>query len=234
MTDQISVLVVDDHVLLAETLVAALQARSLRAELADLASREGLVERVRLDPPDLVMLDLALGGAIGDGATLVRPFVAAGARVLLVSATSDPHRVAAALEQGAVGHVPKSAPFLHLLELALAAAAGNPVMTPEVRRQMLHELHVARARDAETRRPFDRLTEREQQVLRAIGNGHQVSRIAADWCVSESTVRTQVRAVLCKLGVRSQIEAVGLAMRVGWLTPQDDLLRAPSMIPSQR
>ena len=230
-------LVVDDHTLLAETLAAALGASGVRAELADLSSRDGLVERVTMDPPNLVLLDLELGGELGDGAALVRPFTHAGARVLLVSATQDSNRVAAALEQGAVGHVPKSAPFLQLVETAKAAAAGRQVMAPDVRQRMLHELRVARSRDAENRKPFDTLTDREQQVLHAIGNGHCVSRIAADWFVSEATVRSQVRAVLCKLGVRSQLEAVALALRVGWLTPSDNRSGprgAHALIPQQR
>jgi len=71
--------------------------------------------------------------------------------------------------------------------------------------------------ESEAREPFERLTAREQQVLRELGNGKVVTTIAEEWFVSEATVRSQVRGVLTKLAVSSQLEAVALALRVGWL-----------------
>lgn len=211
------VLVVDDHRLLAETLAAALRASGIDVELADLRDRTVLIDSVRDDPPDLVLLDLELGGVLGDGASLVRPFVQAGSRVLLVSATTAQDRVGFAIEQGALGHVAKSAPFLELLKTAIDAAHGRPVMLTEQRQKLLRELQLRRERTAAAREPFDRLTEREQQVLRALADGRHVAQIAKEWFVSESTVRTQVRGILGKLGAGSQLEAVALALKSGWL-----------------
>jgi DNA-binding NarL/FixJ family response regulator len=215
------VLVVDDHRLLAETLAAALRASGLEVELADLSDRTALISSVRDDPPDLVLLDLELGGHIGDGATLVRPFVQAGTQVLLVSAATGKDRVGHGIEQGALGHVAKSAPFLDLLETVIGAAHGRPVLQPEQRQRILHELRLERERTAAAREPFERLTTREQQVLRALADGRNVCQIAAEWFVSESTVRSQVRGILTKLGAGSQLEAVALALRSGWLADPD-------------
>ena len=75
---------------------------------------------------------------------------------------------------------------------------------------------------AAAQRPgLERLTGRERQVLEALGEGRTVTDIAASWVVSESTVRSQVRGILTKLGVTSQLEAVALALRVGWLRAPD-------------
>ena len=211
------VLLVDDHALLSESLAVALRAEGLTADVADLSSREELVAAVTADPPDLVLLDLELGGEIGDGSTLVRPFVRAGARVLVVSASRRRAQIGTAVEQGAVGYVPKSTPFGDLLQTVLAAARGLTVMTPEQRQSLLKDLYAARERQAAALEPFERLTAREQQVLRELGNGKPVATIAAEWFVSEATVRTQVRGVLMKLGVTSQLEAVAQALRAGWL-----------------
>ena len=219
MPATLRVLVVDDHALIAESVAAALRASGLEVDLADLSSRDRLVDTVRTQPPDLVLLDLELGGAIGDGTTLVRPFVQAGSRVLVVSAVSEPLRIAAALEQGAVGHVPKSASFIDLLRTALEAARGGEVTSATERQHLLHLLRTTREREAAVHAPFERLTAREQQVLRAIADGRNVAQIAKEWYLSESTVRSQVRGILTKLGVGSQIEAVGLALKVGWLKP---------------
>lgn len=211
------VLLVDDHALLADAVATALRAEGVEARLADLSSRDALIAAVEADPPDLVLLDLELGGAIGDGATLVRPFVRAGTRVLVVSASRRRAQVGLAIEQGAVGHLTKAEPLVEVIEIVVAAARGGEVMTPARRQELLQALWAARERESAAREPFERLTSREQQVLRELGNGKVVSTIAEEWFVSEATVRSQVRGVLTKLGVGSQLEAVALAMRVGWI-----------------
>jgi DNA-binding NarL/FixJ family response regulator len=210
------VLLVDDHQLLAQSLAVALRLEGVSCVVADLGDRDALLAGVQADPPDLVLLDLELGGAIGDGSTLVDPFVTAGSRVLVVSASDDRTLVGRALEHGAVGIVRKSVDFDVLLSTALAAARGEQVMDPAERQRVLAELRADRSRRAAATEPFDRLTDREAQVLRALGQGSSVSAIAARWFVSEATVRSQVRGVLTKLGVSSQLEAVALAHRSGW------------------
>ncbi len=226
-TEGTRALLVEDHALLADVLCTALRAEGVETERADLTSRDALLEAVRADPPDLVLLDLELGGDIGDGATLVRPFVHSGARVLVVSASRRRRQIAVAIEQGAIGHVSKALPFQVLLNTVLAAARGEPVMHPQQREALLRQLAAIREDEATARLPFQRLTPREQQVLRELGNGKVVGTIAEEWFVSEATVRTQVRGVLTKLGVGSQLEAVALALRVGWLNDARRGSRAP-------
>lgn len=217
MTRPRRVLVMDDHVLLGESLALALRASGLEVELPSLGSRPALQQLVADHPPDLVLLDLELGGDIGDGTTLVRPFVQSGARVLILSATRDRMKIASAIEQGAMGYVSKSAPFHELLEVTCRAADGGEVLSDVERQELLHGLRVFREREVAAHEPFEHLTEREAQVLRALADGHNVGGLAREWFVSESTVRTQVRGILSKLGVRSQLEAVALALRTGWL-----------------
>ena len=64
--------------------------------------------------------------------------------------------------------------------------------------------------------PFQRLSPRERTVLAALVEGESVTDIAARAVVSVATVRTQVRAILEKVGVCSQLEAVALAHKHGW------------------
>jgi DNA-binding NarL/FixJ family response regulator len=211
------VLIVDDQRLLVDSLSLALRLEGLEPVVSSAADASGLLESVRADPPALVLLDLDLGGALGDGTDLVAPFVAAGARVLVLTGTTDELWMAAALEQGACAAIDKGIPFDDLLSVVLSAARGETVMDPEERQRLLHRLQshrLARERDLA---PFESLTPREQQVLRALSLGHTVTHIAQTWVVSESTVRSQVHAVLRKLDVRSQLEAVAAATRVGWL-----------------
>jgi two-component system nitrate/nitrite response regulator NarL len=213
---RLRVLLVDDQRLLADSLCLALRRHGLEPEVAPVADRDVLVELVRADPPALVLLDLDLGGALGDGAHLVAPCVAAGARVLVLTGTTDQMWIAGALEQGACAAVDKTVPFDDLLQVVLSAARGETVLCPAERERVLHQLRSHRVLRQRALAPFQSLTPREQQVLRALSSGLTVPHIAQSWVVSEATVRSQVHAVLRKLDVRSQLEAVTAAMRVGW------------------
>ncbi|WP_162529748.1 response regulator [Nocardioides caldifontis] len=208
--------VVDDHVLLAQSLCLALQAQGFEARQLPLTSTDELVEQVGSIAPDVVLLDLQLGTPIGEGQQLVAPFVATGARVLIVSGVTERPEIARAIEAGAVGHVSKSAPFDVLLETAVRVAQGEEVTSAAERHVLLDELRRHRAEQEAALAPFARLTPRERQVLRALCDGRSVGQIAEEWVVSVPTVRTQVRAIHLKLGVGSQLEAVALATRSGW------------------
>jgi DNA-binding NarL/FixJ family response regulator len=210
--------IVDDHELLAFSVACALQARGLDVAPMPVTAPDVLIEAVLTDAPDVVLLDLDLGGAIGSGSTLVRPLAAAGIRVLIVTGSTDRLEIAAALEAGAVGYVCKSEPFDVLIDIAEGAAAGRSVLPDPVRHELLTELRHARAAARADRERFDRLTPRERDVLHALCDGQSVGAIAASWFVSVPTVRTQVRAILQKLEVGSQLEAVAQAHRSGWHT----------------
>jgi len=71
--------------------------------------------------------------------------------------------------------------------------------------------------------PFESLSRREGEVLRLLMDGMSVNKIAETSFVSVGTVRTQVKAVLRKLGVSSQVAAVALAYKIGWDQPDTDL-----------
>lgn len=211
-----AIAIVDDHELIAEALRVALtqsgvDAHCVRPRALDEVCAELLAQR-----PDLVLLDLELGD-FGDTTPMIEPLVAAGIRVLLVTGVVGRARIAAALEQGALGYVRKSDGFAALLSTTRAALAGEEVLDPVQRLRLLDELRVARAKQAAALAPFRQLSEREQELLKALAQGRTVAEIAAAWVVSEATVRSHVRGVLTKLNVGSQLAAVALALQVGWL-----------------
>jgi DNA-binding NarL/FixJ family response regulator len=166
-----------------------------------------------------VLLDLDLGATAGDGLGLVAPLRERGARVLVVSGSSDRPRLASCLEQGAVGVLPKTTPYERLVEAVLEVAAGRQVTTDAERHAMLTELRAWRARQRHELAPFEELTARESQVLAALMDGQGCEAMSAAWFVSEATVRSQIRGVLTKLGVSSQLAAAAQARRVGWRPP---------------
>lgn len=213
------VLLVDDHDLLVQSLVIALGVHGVHASPAPLDSAEAVTSAARALPADLVLLDLDLGGVLGDGADLVRDLGATGARVLVLTGSATTERMADAVARGAVGALRKDTALEELVRTVVAAAHGEAVMDPEERRAMVARAGARRRERDLALEPFARLSPREAEVLRELARGHSVGRMATSWFVSEATVRTQVRGVLTKLGVRTQLEAVALARTVGWHDP---------------
>jgi DNA-binding NarL/FixJ family response regulator len=208
-----TVLVVDDHEMVRSTLVMALQTRGLRA--IGIGPAE-LVDRIREPAPagGLVLLDLDLGDDL-DGARLVPDLRRSGWRVLVVTGSTDESHLAVAVAQGAVGWVRKSAPFDELVQQAARAAEGRQLLYEHERARLLELAGAARRNDEATERRWARLTPREREVAALLASGLRPAAIAQQRVVSVATVRTQIRAILAKLEVGSQLEAAAIARRHG-------------------
>ncbi len=216
---QPGVLIVEDHQLLAQSLSYALGAEGFRVTVAGLETVRSITDTFESADAGIVLLDLDLGGNIGDGTALIGPLRERGARVLVVTGSTDRPRLATCLEQGAVGVLPKSTPYDQLVTAVIDVAAGRRVTSDAERYALLAELRAWRTAQRERLAPFERLTSREAQVLAALMQGKSCESIASDWFVSEATVRSQIRGVLTKLDAPSQLAAVALAQRVGWKIP---------------
>ena len=227
--ESVTVLVVEDHALLAQSLVMALNAEGCRAQVAELIDPATLLAQVLTDRPAVVLLDLDLG-TLGDGVELIQPLSELGARVLVVSGTTDRMRFAESVERGAVGFLSKTVPFEELLSTVLDVVAHRPVLGTAARYELMAELRRARAARDEDLAPFRTLTRKEREVLAALAQGQRAETIAAAAFLSEATVRSQIRSVLAKLGVKSQLEAVALAWTVGWFPTAAPAVDAPTRI----
>jgi DNA-binding NarL/FixJ family response regulator len=209
-----TVLIVDDHELVGTSLELSLRAEGLAAHRCGSGGAAAVLAAAADLEPGLALLDLDLGrdhaGRRVDGVALVAPLTQSGWQVMILSGTADHVRVGAALAAGAVTWIPKHAPFRSLLHTLREAMAGREVM-PELRRQQFVELY--RTRSVERRAlvtKLERLTQREREVLALLAAGQRARAVAEQFVVSLATVRTQIRAVLTKLEVRSQLEAVAL------------------------
>lgn len=212
------VLIVEDHELLAQSLAMALGAEGMDVRIVPLESLDGVVHVAEGFRPDVVLLDLDLG-PLGSALPLVAPLTGAGAKVLLVTGSTELARIAETVEAGAVGYVQKSQPFDALLAAVLEVAALQTVLTPAQRTQLLGELRRQRREQEQRFASFERLTRREQEVLAALVDGKSADLIARESYVSVATVRSQIRAVLRKLDVSSQLAAVAVVNRAGWRPP---------------
>lgn len=213
----VSVLIVDDHRLFSTTLRLALRSHGLDAHDVPVTSAKEVLRRAGELPPGLVVLDLDLGadadGSQLHGAGLVSSFHSQGWKVLILTGSADRPAVAAAIAAGAIGAAPKSCSFQHLLSTVLIAASGKPVMS-DVERHGWVALHRrCQAEEREMARRLVRLSRREREVLELLAEGNRAAAIAERFVVSMTTIRTQIRAILTKLEVDSQLAAVALVRR---------------------
>lgn len=225
MTGTVSL--VEDHPLLGESVARALRDAGVDAQVVPLGPPAEVVARCLEAGPGLVLLDLDLGPVTGSGVELVGPLVEGGASVLVVTAAEDVVALGTCLDAGALGVVPKSGSLDQLVGTVTDALDGRAVMAEADREAYLTAARDARAERGAALAPFARLTEREAEVLDDLMEGTPVAAIATAADVSEATVRTQVRAVLTKLGVCSQLAAVAAAHRTGWRAPRRSR-RAPA------
>jgi DNA-binding NarL/FixJ family response regulator len=210
------VLIVEDHALVAIGLQLALTARGWDVETTDGPTTADVIEHARRFQPQCVLLDINLGEGVGSGIDLVEPLRATGAEVVMLTAETRRGVLAACLEEGAAGWIGKDT-FLDEVVAALNdVLAGTPLIGCAAREAMIDELRIERAGLRKALTPFERLTLREREVLAALVDGMSAEEIADTQFVALTTVRSQIRSVLQKLGVRSQLAAVAHANRVGW------------------
>jgi DNA-binding NarL/FixJ family response regulator len=214
VTKDFPVVIIDDHELFSTSLLIALKNWGVDASQSPVDGVSDLLVRRPHEPVGLIVLDLDLGansdGRRVNGADLVEDLRAKGWAALIVTGSNDESSIAAAVARGAIGLVQKSSGFNVLLGAVLTAARGKPVMSAAERARWL-ELHKRyRARDRELTQRLSRLSPREREVLNLLAEGQRAAAIAERFVVSMTTVRTQIRSILAKAGVNSQLEAVAL------------------------
>lgn len=156
------VAVIEDHYLISASLGAALSADGFDVVVPTLANLAAAREELEALAPSVALLDLDLGD-FGSGETLLPSLVSMGARVLIVSATTDEPTIGRCLQAGAWGFVSKTSPFQDLLAAIALAAAGRSVLDSEQRDRLLRAWREHQASTNATLAPFNRLSRREAQ-----------------------------------------------------------------------
>jgi DNA-binding NarL/FixJ family response regulator len=222
--NRLRILILEDHMLFAESLDLVLTMEGYdvrRPSISEygMSSAALLSAAIRLRPR-IVLLDLDLGD-MGDGVRLIGPLARAGATVVVVTASEDEGRWGQCLQQGARKVLSKSRPLNDVMSTVRRLNHGLPVMDVAERERLLAAWQQSRRAQESLHTRLDLLTGRERQVLGHLMSGNSVRDVSRHSVVSEATVRTQVKSILAKLEVSSQLAAVGLAHRVGWRPPSD-------------
>ncbi len=221
----ISVLVVDDHTLFRRGLIALLaqyEGLNVVGEAADAAEALRLVPTLR---PQIVLLDNHLPGVLGVDAVRGLRAASPDTRVLMLTVSEDAQDLASALRNGAQGYLLKTIDGDLLAEAIHRAAAGEPVVSPELMGKLVAAFQsqgdlplqasvaplTSSAKTASVPPPEDRdtpaLSPREEDVLREIAKGVSNKEIARTLYIAETTVKIHVQHILRKLGLSSRVQA---------------------------
>ena len=121
-----------------------------------------------------------------------------------------------AIKAGASGFLLKNAPPEDLLSAIRTVQAGDAVVAPSATRRLLAHVAIGASPAETVEHPWlDRLTEREREVMRLIAAGNSNAEIALELYLSETTVKTHVRHILTKLGLRDRVQVVVFAFESG-------------------
>jgi DNA-binding NarL/FixJ family response regulator len=198
------VLLVDDHSVVIEGLTMLLASFDDLDVVGSASTATGIVECYRSHRPDVVLMDVSMPVVDGIEATALLRSEFPDARVIVLTGSTDPHLVGAALDAGACGYLMKSASGDDILGAIRSVMSGQSVFGPEA-------VHALRA-GPEPVGPAGQLTPRETDVLRQVVAGRSNKQIAIELGISPGTVRIHVSNILAKLGVSNRTAAALLAV----------------------
>lgn len=199
----IRILVVDDHPVVREGLVAILSTQSDFAVVGEASDGRQALELCQQLQPDLLLLDLELPELDGVAVLEQLDLVAHKLRVLVFTAFDTDERIIGAVRAGAQGYLLKGAPRDELFAAIRLIHAGGSTLHPLIASKLLRQVQ----RDTS----LVELTPREREVLQELAQGFANKQIAYTLNITERTVKFHLNSIFQKLGAHNRTEAVSIA-----------------------
>ncbi len=201
------VLIAEDHTLVSQGLVAMLSMGGGLELLGVVPTGEQALDRVQSEDVDVVLMDVNLGASMnGIEATRKIKEAKPGTKVLVLTMFTDPGTVAEAVKAGADGYLSKGSSREAVVGAIDDVVHGRSVLDPKVTSGIFGRIG---GKDTQA------LSDREMTVLQELSHGKSTREIAEAIFVSEETVKTYLKQIFRKLGVRDRTEAVAEAFRRG-------------------
>jgi NarL family two-component system response regulator LiaR len=211
MSDNIRILIADDHTLVRAGLCALLDSEPGMEVVGEAADGVDAVDRAGTLEPDVILLDLVMPRKDGIEAITEICDANPGARILVLTSYTDDDKVFPAIKAGALGYLLKDSEPHELLQAIRRVYAGEPSLAPTIARKLMRELQ----QPPDLPPAEQPLSEREVQVLRLVAQGLPNKEIAERLVVSERTVRAHVSNILSKLHLANRTQAALYAIREG-------------------
>jgi DNA-binding NarL/FixJ family response regulator len=218
MTSPIRTLIVDDEWMVRSMLRTIMDAAPDICVVGDASDGIEAVHLARVHQPDVVLMDIRMPR--GDGLTATERMAQLNPppRVVVLTTFDLDEYVHTALRNGAVGFLLKDASADDMVAAVRSAARGDAMISPRITRRLLRKFaEPAPKRRGDTERRLAVLTDKEREVLVAVGGGLSNAEIAATLYMSEATAKTHVSRILAKLGFTNRVQAAIFAHQAGLL-----------------
>lgn len=211
MTQPITVLVVDDHLIVRRGIRALLSTEPDIQVIGEATNGKEAIAQTEALAPDVILMDLVMPEM--DGIEAIRYITQhnAQSRIVVLTSFATDEKVFPAIKAGALGYLLKDSEPEELVQAIRQVYRGESSLHPTIARKLLQELSRPPQRPPTT----EPLTERELAVLKLIAQGLSNQDIADELVISEATVRTHVSNVLSKLHLASRTQAALYALREG-------------------
>lgn len=219
MTEQITLLVVDDHLLVRQGILAFLEVHQDLIVLGEAASGEEAVRKAAELVPDIVLMDLIMPGIGGVEATRQVKQVSPRTQIIVLTSYHEDKYIFPALRAGALSYVLKDVGPDELAETIRKAARGESILHPRIAARVVQEIQGVKR---EANDPATDLSERELEVLRLIAAGRTNTEIAQGLVISEKTVKGHVSNILSKLHMLDRTQAAVFAWQQGIVRRQEE------------
>jgi DNA-binding NarL/FixJ family response regulator len=216
----IRILLADDQNLIRAGFRALLDAEPDMTVVDECGTGHDAVRLALRHHPDVILMDIRMPG--GDGLEAARQILSnaalPGTRIIILTTFELDEYIAEAVRAGASGFLVKDTEPAELLRAVRVVYDGDALLSPSVTRRIMAQL-ATHSRAAAPPAALERITEREREVLRLVGEGLNNAEIAARLFITPLTAKTHVSRIMTKLMVRDRVQLVVLAYESGLVRP---------------
>ena len=217
MTSATRILLADDHVLVRRGVRLILDNEPDLSVVAEAGDGAEAVEMAQDEQPDLAILDIAMPRLTGLQAARQLTRLLPDLRILILTMYDNEQYLFEALKSGASGYVLKSVADRDLVEACRAAVRGEPFLYPGAVTSLIRS-YLGRAGQGEPV-PERAITDREEEILKLVAEGHSSKEIADLLVISIKTVERHRSNLMAKLGMKDRLELTRYAIRAGLMEP---------------
>ncbi len=211
--NQIKILIADDHPMMREALMTALEDESDLRVIGEANNGAEALELAEKLKPDVILMDMLMPEMNGLEAIARLQESHPQIKIMVVSSLEDEEKILAAVQAGALGYFPKTAPRSYLLEGIRKVADGVPYLPAGIAVKLFRGIRGMKQPISGRSAADEPLTTRQEELLALIGEGRSDHEISEILHLSESTVRAHVHQIRLRLGLESRAQVVAYANR---------------------
>lgn len=213
MSQEIKVMIVDDHALFRRGLRMVLETEKDIEVVAESGDGVNAVEKAKETQPDVILMDVRMPKRSGLEATAAIRQILPESKIVMLTVSDEEADLYEALKAGALGYLLKDLAIEEVAAAIRSVNAGHSLITPSMATKLLSEFSALSAQAASAKKTPPTLTDREIDVLKLAAQGLGNRDIAKRLVISENTVKNHVRNILSKLHLHSRGEAVAFGVR---------------------